>query len=440
MPIRFLRGRLTERPYVRAVLANTGWLLLDRVLRILLGLLVGAWVARHLGPALYGHLAFSLALLSVFQIGVTLGADGIVVREISQHPERSHQVLGSALLMRLLAGVLGWGAMCLLVRLSYGVGSIELSLVAIMGAGLIFQSADVIDLWFQSQVQSRLSVFSKAIGYCGASLIKVILILCAAPLWMFAAAFFADMLLAALALCAVYKKCPVGNKWAWDGRFALSMLREAWPVLISAIALACFARVDQVLLKYLASEQDLGLYSAVLPFSLAWQMLPMTVYSSLLPRMLSLRQQDQEAYRRNLQRIFVLMVWGGAASALLTALLSNWIVALLLGDGYQAAAGILAIYSFSNIFLFVGIAHSISILAEKTPNIALFKTLTGLVVSVLLNSLAIPLWGGVGAAWVAVLAGLCSMVLLNALIDRPVFVMQVRAIFPVFLLRRIFSA
>lgn len=436
MLAKYFRGRLAERPYVRAVLANTGWLLLDRVLRILLGLLVGAWVARHLGPAAYGHLAFSLALLAVFQIGVTLGADGIVVREVSRHPERSHQILGSVLLMRLLAGALGWGGMCFLVGFSYGVGSIELNLVAILGAGLIFQSADVVDLWFQSQVRSRLTVFSKAIGYCGASLIKIALIVNAAPLWMFAAAFLADMLLASVALCVVYKKHPAAKKWEWDGGLALGMIREAWPVLISAVALACFTRVDQVLLKYLASDQDLGLYSAVLPFSLAWQMLPMTVYSSLLPRMVSLREQDQVVYRRNLQRVFVLMIWGGALSATLTALFSEWIVAVLLGDGYQAAAGILAVYSFSNVFIFAGIAHSISILAEKTPNIALFKTLAGLFFSAALNSLAIPRWGGAGAAWVAVLSALCSMVLLNALIDRPVFMMQVRALFPIFLFRK----
>lgn len=440
MPLEFFRTRLAARPYVRAVLANTGWLLLDRVLRILLGLLVGAWVARHLGPALYGHLAFAIALLSVFQIGVTLGADGIVVREISQHPERSHQILGSALLMRILAGVFGWGVMCLLVGVSCGLDSIELVLVAILGAGLVFQSADVIDLWFQSQVQSRLSVVSKAVGYCGASLIKVALILNSAPLWMFAAAFLVDMLLAALALCVVYRKHPVSKGWLWDGSLARGMLQEAWPVLVSAMTLACFTRVDQILLKYLASEQELGLYSAVLPFSLAWQMLPMTIYTSLLPRMLTLRQQDRAAYRRNLQRVFMLMIWGGVASALLTTLLADWIVAVLLGDGYQAAAGVLAVYVFSNVFLFAGIAHSISILAEKKPTIALVKTVAGLLISVLLNSLVIPRWGSAGAAWVAVGASLCSAVLLNALIDRPVFRMQLRALFPFLLLRRFRSA
>ena len=52
-----LRQRLVGRSAVHAILANSGWLLADRVLRMALAVLVGAWVARHLGPGRYGELA-----------------------------------------------------------------------------------------------------------------------------------------------------------------------------------------------------------------------------------------------------------------------------------------------------------------------------------------------------------------------------------------------
>jgi len=45
---------------------NTGWLMLDKIARLILGLFVGVWVARYLGPANYGVLSFALSFVGLF--------------------------------------------------------------------------------------------------------------------------------------------------------------------------------------------------------------------------------------------------------------------------------------------------------------------------------------------------------------------------------------
>ena len=99
------RGSATRR-----VLANSGWLMLDKAVRAVLGVLVGAWVARHLGPSDYGNLAYVLAVVALFQAIANAGVDAIVVREIARTPDQAGDILGSALLLRLCAGALGWVA------------------------------------------------------------------------------------------------------------------------------------------------------------------------------------------------------------------------------------------------------------------------------------------------------------------------------------------
>ena len=56
----FIRRRIKGRPHLQQVISNTGWLIADNLLRMLIGLIVGIWVARYLGPASFGELNYAL--------------------------------------------------------------------------------------------------------------------------------------------------------------------------------------------------------------------------------------------------------------------------------------------------------------------------------------------------------------------------------------------
>ena len=85
-------------PGFRKIIGNTGWLLADRVLRMGVGLFVGAWVARYLGPAQFGSLNFALSLVALLGPLTTLGLDGIVIREIVNDPKKHIEYFGKHLL------------------------------------------------------------------------------------------------------------------------------------------------------------------------------------------------------------------------------------------------------------------------------------------------------------------------------------------------------
>jgi len=57
----FLRAKLDGRFNLQAILGNSGWLFADKVLRMGVGLLVGVWVTRYLGPEKFGQLSYAIA-------------------------------------------------------------------------------------------------------------------------------------------------------------------------------------------------------------------------------------------------------------------------------------------------------------------------------------------------------------------------------------------
>src|SRR6185295_9435001 len=91
-----MRDKVTGRQNVQKLIRNTGWLFADRILRIGIGLVVGVWIARYLGPERYGLFSYAGAFVALFSIFATLGLDGIVVRELVNDPARSEEILGTA--------------------------------------------------------------------------------------------------------------------------------------------------------------------------------------------------------------------------------------------------------------------------------------------------------------------------------------------------------
>ena len=96
--------RLT--PGLRKILGNAGWLMADRVLRMGMGLVVGVWVSRYLGPVQFGSLNFALAFVAIFGSLTTLGLDNIVVWEIVHNAVDVPKLLGTTLALKLAGSFL----------------------------------------------------------------------------------------------------------------------------------------------------------------------------------------------------------------------------------------------------------------------------------------------------------------------------------------------
>ncbi len=425
--------RLSGRHNLMAILQNSGWLLLDRMLRLALGLLVGAWVARYLGPSQYGELAYALAFIAFFQAVATLGLDGIVVRDIVQNKTHATTVLGTAFALRLGVGVICWIAVVSTMAWLNGVNSRSVLLAALSGGSLVFQAADTVDLWFQSQSQSRRTVLAKLTAYLISNGVKVALILSNASLVAFAAVMALDGLTAAAGLAVAYRRFPCKQRWSRSVIVAQQLLAESWPFIVSGISIMVYMRIDQIMVKELLGTHALGIYAAVLPLATLWQFIPMMLNASLAPFVARKKAESESAYWRVLQKIFKAYALLGWLVCIPTVAFANLAVRILFGAQYQQGALVLSIYVFTNLFINMGVAQGLWLLNERRAIISLANTLMGAVIAVIGNWLLIPHFGLAGVAMVAVLAQFVSAVLMNLIFSKRVFLMQIRSlVWPVF--------
>lgn len=402
----FLRTRLDGRPSLQKILANTGWLFADRIFSIAVGLFVGAWVARYLGPERFGLYNYVLAFVALFAPLSQLGLDSIVVREIVRDPSHKEQILGTTLILRFTSSVLALILTVSVISLLRPEDNLTRWLVAIIAGGMVFRAFDTINLWFQSQVQSKYTVWAKNGGIALVALVKVVLILAQAPLIAFAWAALAEIALGAVGLVVAYHINGHHLK-AWRGSFlcAKRLLKDSWPLILSGLAIMIYMRVDKIMLGEMAGDESVGLYSVATLISEVWYFMPMAVGASVFPAIVYSRQhQSEQVYRRRMQSFYDVMAGLGYAVAIPLALIASPLVTTLFGTDYAEAGPILAVHVWAFIFVGLGQARSKWLIAENMVQFSMFTTILGAVVNVGLNYWLIPKYAGLGAAWATVIS------------------------------------
>ena len=109
----------------------------------------------------FGTLNFGIAFVALFATLTTLGLELIVLREVVLRPEETHEILGTSFTLRVLGSIIAPAVAIGGVYLIQPDDSAARLMVSILSIGLLFQSFDTIDSYFQSQVQSKLTVMAK---------------------------------------------------------------------------------------------------------------------------------------------------------------------------------------------------------------------------------------------------------------------------------------
>jgi len=426
---------------------NTSWLFAEKVLRMGVGLFVGVWVARYLGPERYGLLSYAQSFVGLFSAFATLGLDGIVVRELVKDESKRDILLGTAFWLKLM------GALAVLVFLAIAVNftsndSYTNALVFIIGSATIFQSFNVIDMYFQAKVMGKYIAYANAISLFLGSLAKIYLILSKASLIYFAWVIVFEGIVLAVGYVYFYfknrrhseldtEKGPLGESssvstknWKFHRSTAISLLQDSWLMIIAGAAILLYMKIDQVMIKEMMDAKAVGQYAAAVRISEAWYFIPVVIASSLFPAIINAKKLSEELYYARLQKLYDLMVWMAIAIALPITFLSDWVINLLYGEQYNQAGSVLMIHIWAGVFVFLSVANDKWFYIENKAKVLTFKVLLGAISNIILNIFLIPLYGITGAAISTIISYSISVLWSDLLIRniRMLFIMKLKAL------------
>lgn len=365
-----------------------------------LGLIIGVWVARYLGPEQFGLFNFATAFVGLFGAIAGLGLQDIVVRDIVCDPSGKEETLGTAAVLQFAGGLIAYGLILVTIFWLRSDDTLAKVIVAILGSMTLFKASEVAVYWFESQVLSKFTVWVQNGVFFVFAAIKVLLLLQRAPLVAFAWATMSEALIVALLMLMMLslRGLRVGQLRMTVARAKL-LLVDSWPMLLSGVAVLIYMKVDQVMLGQMVGDDAVGVYSAAVRISEVWYFAPMAVVASVFPAILESKKRSEEQYLRRLQFLYDILVWLSVAVALVINFLSTHIIYFLFGSAYGESSSVLTCHIWTGVFVSMGVARGKWMLAENLQYMGYWYVGLGMIMNVVCNYLLIPNFGIRGAAF-----------------------------------------
>ena len=383
----------------RKYFANTSWLLGERFLRMAISLFVGIYVARYLGPERYGLLSYALSFVWLFSSLASFGLDDILVRELVRLPDQRHNLIGTIFWLK-ICGTAVMGTAIAAVLQFKTEDQQTYWLIAIITFGFLFLTTNVVELYFQAEVQSKFTVRVQVVQLLITSLFKIYLVLNEAELVWFALALMLDQAVIAVLFLILYRwKVEKFPFFSLSWKHTKKLMRDAWPLIFTGVMVSVYMKIDQVMLKEMLNAKAVGVYAAAVKLCEAWYFVPTVVTASLFPAIISAKQKNEQLYQNRLQKLYDLIVWGSLALALPTTLLADWVIIILYGTEFKGAADVLRIYIWAGVFTFLGVASFKWMVAENLQHISFYLYAIGCIANIGCNWFLIPVYGINGAAF-----------------------------------------
>ncbi|GJQ21915.1 MAG: O-unit flippase [Bacteroidia bacterium] len=419
MPKPFARLLASFSPTLRKALSNLTWLSVDRVLRIGGAIIVNAWLTRYLGTELNGVMYYALSFAGMFAPLATLGLDALVVRDIVRNKAGRDELLGTAFVLRLtgasLAVLIAVGAV---MAVRPGDGSTHW-LVFLAGLGLTFQSFDVIDFWFQSQLQSKFTVYAKNAAFILLNLAKIGAILAGADVEVFILLTSLEFAAGGIGLVMMYRHNGFSvTRWTFRPDIFRHLLSNAWPLVLTDFGVLLQARIDQVMLGEMLGNESVGLYAAAVKLTEPFGFIPMIIMTSVYPVIVRSKEWSEDVFYNRMKNLYRIMTIVTLGIGLPVSLFSDEIVHFLYGQAFSPSAALVSLMIWSRVYANFGTARSIFISAENLFRHTLVCALSGSVVNIVVNYLLIPRLGVVGSIIGTYASFTVTVFVLDAIVPR----------------------
>ncbi|MGY6562835.1 MAG: flippase [Luteibaculaceae bacterium] len=384
-----------------ALLRNINWLTAEKIIRLFTGLLISVLVARYLGPDNLGIWNYLLALSSVFAMFAIIGLDVNASKTFVENPTKSGTITTTLFYIRLITGFMAFLAFTVLFYLSNLSAEIPLYFALIIGSGLIFQAADAVDYFYQSQLKSRYSVLARFIAFSSVSLLKIYLVYTEASLAAFLVTSTLEILLAACVFLWYLKNAtlkPVAP-FTFSKPMAKKIVQEGLLFMAASFFMMLSLRADQFFIVEILGPLENGIYSVAVKLFEVANFLPHVISVSFIPFLASKKFEQSENYTSSIKKMLLIL-----SSISLFFMLGNWILAepvmlYLYGNEYLGSGAVLKILGLCFLPLFTLVILNSYLIVENLKHWYAGIALTCLLVNLTLNSFLIPKFGISGAAF-----------------------------------------
>ena len=322
---------------LRNITGNALSILTSDVMNRATSFVIYAMVARRLGAFAFGQMSLALSLFYVFQIFAVSGVKTLLIREVAKDRSQTRKYLTNGCLIVAVMSFAALGALFGFVRAVHYTGGTKL-VVLLLSLGLLPYAITAVcegifQAWERMHYLACVNVPSNIVKMAGAYLLlfwnrglyTVMLLLLGAfftvasvELWLVLTQFRTE-------------RAPASEQpgAGIDLRFALATLRSAGTFLGIDGTCAIAGNLNIILLSKLATEKDVGLYSAATQLMVPLLLVYQSIAQSIFPVMCRKIEPGLRALRRISEQAIEVLLMLAVPTVAGVFFLGQWALSIL---------------------------------------------------------------------------------------------------------------
>ncbi|BFL35729.1 flippase [Holdemania massiliensis] len=378
-------------------ISNTAWIISGQIIQMLISFVISMLTARYLGPTNYGVLNYSASYLSFASALCTLGLNNIIINELIKNPTKQGNILGTSILLRLLSSVISLFSVTLIIAITNSFDKTIIFVAMLQSLSLMFESADVLNYWFQSKLFSKYVSIAKISACLIVSLYKIYILVNAKSIFWFAFSASFEMICYIIILIIIYCR-NAGPRFHISKDEGRILINKSKHFIISGIMVAFYSQIDKVMIGQMIDQTSVGLYSTAIYICNIWSFIPMAIIDSARPVITENKISNEYIYKKRIIQLYSAIIWICIAFGVFIFFFGDIVIKIMYGQAYINASTPLKIVSWYCMFSFLGVARNIWMMNENMYRYEKMIAFVGVISNFILNYIFIPIWGIEGAA------------------------------------------
>lgn len=396
-------------PKAQRVFKGVAYIFSEKMLKFIIGFIVHALVARHLGPDEFGKLSYIIKTVNIFYAFSLFGVDELVLKYLLDDKFKKEDILATVFRLRLLMSCLGLFILGVFLFISRPEGSQFALLTFCYGVQIFLQAFNVFELEFQSRLSFRPLFWANNISNISASGLRVLGVFLNQGIPFFVTTYLAGDFL--LKLIVQWRSGFKFLKGKFRSDVARTISKASVPHFLSAFILLADQRISYFFIEEYLKDESLGNYSVAVTLVDLWVFLPTAICATIFPTIVNAYRDNMKAYESRIQYLSDVMVWLALLFVAGVYLSADFVINLLYSGKFETAPTIIRWYSLVTIPVFFNLARVRWLSLENRLNGWLRLNLAALVLNIIFHYLLISLYGTKGTIW----AYLCAQIIANVI-------------------------
>ncbi len=373
-------------------------------------------LARYLGKEGYGLLAFAFTFVSFFEIPAVMGTNVVINREMA--------------ILRGTAAATFWRS-----ALALRTGLFALALVAALGVASVVARGDhatlIIMCWacvglvtsiraaYMAQLRAHEQAGLSALIVLGRTGVYTLLVAAIVAARGSLESIVQASLVATLVALWVERRCasllvPAGGQV--DPLVVRGILRDSWPLALSAVLTIAQLRVDVLVLKALGGDAAVGLYAVALKPVEASFIVSSALGAAAFPALSRLFVGNRPRFEALCRELLLFLLLAGLPVVAVLSPLGETMIPQLFGAPYAASGRVFAVLCLHVPLGFVNVLLVNTLFAARLQKLEMWGSVVATAGNVGTNLLLIPLFGALGAAVAALVGQVVALAFLGCVV------------------------